>query len=293
MDDHLSVFEQHRGLLFALAYRLLGSAAEADDALQDAFLRFQAVALAEVANPRAYLAAIVTRLCLNTLTSARARRETYVGTWLPEPILTTGVEDLAVPGARLDQAESISLAFLALLEQLSPAERAVFILREVFDYAYAEIAAVLDQSEPACRKLFSRARAYLAARRPRFRATPAEHQRLLEQFMRAAGQGDLEGLTSLLAEDVTFWADGGGKVRGAALQPVRGREAVARFVLGVTARFMPAGASFGVAQVNGLPTLLIRQATGNPAMIVSVEVQEGQVVGIWTVANPDKLGALG
>ena len=286
----LTLFQQHRPLLFSLAYRMLGSAAE--DVLQDAYLRFEPVQVTAVENPRAYLAAIVTRLCLNELGSARARRESYVGQWLPEPVPTATMPDLGNPEAQAAAYDSISLAFLALLERLTPAERAVFLLREVFAYEYDEIAAILEKTPAACRKLFSRAQAFVAANRPRFTATPEAHQRLLAAFMRAAGDGDLDGLTQLLAEDVVFWADGGGKVRGAALQPVRGREAVARFVLGVTARFLPPGAQFAVADVNGRPTLLIRHADGAPAFVISLEVDEAQVRGVWVVANPDKLRAL-
>jgi RNA polymerase sigma-70 factor (ECF subfamily) len=289
MTSHLTVFQQHRPRLFSLAYRLLGSAAEAEDMLQDAYLRFELVALEAIDSPPAFLTTIVTRLCLNELTSARARRETYVGPWLPEPVLSEAVPG---PESQATTYDSISLAFLALLERLTPAERAVFVLREVFEYDYAEIAAVLEKTPAACRKLFSRAREFVIANRPRFTASPEAHRRLLEAFMQAAGAGDLEGLTHLLAEDCIFWADGGGKVRGAALQPVHGREAVARFVLGVTARFLPPGARFAVADVNGRPTLLIRQADGTPAFVISLEVDANQVSGVWVVANPDKLRAL-
>jgi len=289
---HVTTFQQYRPLLFAIAYRMLGSAAEAEDILQDAYLRFQAAAPEGVESPKAYLSTIVTRLCLNQLTSARARRETYLGPWLPEPILSANYPELADPETRLSDYDSISIAFLTLLEKLTPAERAVFILHEVFDYEYKEIAHILDKSEAACRKLFSRAKGYLAANRPRFKASPEEHHRLLEQFMRAAGDGDLEGLTTLLAEEVTFWADGGGKVRGAALQPVYGRAAVAHFVLGVSSRFTPPGARYLVADVNGKPTLLICHEDGTPAIVVSLEVGEGRIQSIWAVANPDKLGGL-
>jgi RNA polymerase sigma-70 factor (ECF subfamily) len=289
---HVTTFQQYRPLLFAIAYRMLGSAAEAEDIVQDAYLRFQAASLEGVESPKAYLSTIVTRLCLNQLTSARARRETYLGPWLPEPILSANYPELADPETRFSDYESISIAFLTLLEKLTPAERAVFILHEVFDYEYKEIAHILGKSEAACRKLFSRAKGYLAENRPRFKASPEEHRRLLEQFMWAAGNGDLEGLTALLAEDVTFWADGGGKVRGAALQPVHGRAAVARFVLGVSSRFAPAGARLLVADVNGKPTLLICYEDGAPAIVISLEVGEGRIQSIWAIANPDKLGGL-
>ncbi len=294
MNQTLTLFQQYRPLLFSIAYRMLGSAAEADDILQDAYLRFQVVPPAEVESPKSYLSAIVTRLCLNQLTSARAQRETYLGPWLPEPVLTAAHPELANPETRASDYDSISMAFLTLLQNLTPAERAVFLLHEVFDYDYHEIAHILEKSEAACRKLGSRAKAYLTANRPRFQTTPEEHRRLLEAFMRAAGNGDVEGLTALLAEDVTFWADGGGKVKGAALEPVRGPLNVARFVIGVTARFMPAGATFAVADVNGKPTLLIRRADGVPAIVVSVDADAGaaRVQTIWAVANPDKLGAV-
>jgi RNA polymerase sigma-70 factor (ECF subfamily) len=290
------LYEQHRRLLFSIAYRMLGSVVEAEDVLQDAYLRFQSVPLSEIEAPKSYLCAIVTRLCLNQLTSARARRETYVGTWLPEPVLSAEHPELtspeAGPEAIATQTDSISLAFLALLERLTPAERAVFLLHEVFDYEYGEIAEMLGKSEPACRKLFSRAKSYLTANRPRFTASPQEHRRLLEEFMRAAASGDLNGLTSLLAEDVTFWADGGGKVRGAALEPVHGRDDVARFIVNVTARYTPAGARFEVANVNGRPTLLIRHADGTPAIVVSIELDGALIHNVWAIANPDKLSAV-
>ena len=291
-DRHLAAFQQYRPLLFSLAYRMLGSASEAEDILHDAYLRFLYVGLSEIEYPKAYLSAIITRLCLNQLTSARARRETYLGPWLPEPILSAEHPELADPEARAAEYDSISLAFLALLERLTPAERAVFILREVFEFEYAEIGEILEKSEAACRKLFSRAKRFIAANRPRFQASPEAHGRLLKEFMQAAGEGDLEGLTALLAEDVTFWADGGGKVRGAALQAVCGRVDVARFVIGVTARFTPQDARFDVADVNGKPTLLIRHADGTPAIVVSIAVDEAHIHQIWVIANPDKLGAV-
>ncbi|HET6319185.1 MAG TPA: RNA polymerase sigma-70 factor [Chloroflexota bacterium] len=282
-EQHAATFQQYHALLFSIAYRMLGSVAEAEDVLQDAYLRFQTAKLSEVESPKAYLSTIVTRLCLNVLESARARRESYVGTWLPEPVLTT-----ADAGALSDE-ESISLAFLKLLENLTPLERAVFLLHEVFDYDYADVARMLDRSEAACRKLFSRAKQYLSENRPRFAASPAEHRRILEQFIQAASAGDLQGLTELLVDDVTFWADGGGKVRGAALRPVHGRAAVARFVLSVTERFLPPNARPAIGDVNGKPTLLIRQADGTPALVVSVGVERGHITDIWAVANPDKL----
>ena len=290
--DHLAAFQKHRPLLFSLAYRLLGRATEAEDVLQDAYLRFLGASLAEIESPKAYLCTIVTRLCLNQLTSARAQRETYVGPWLPEPVLDTDHPELTGPEARAIESDTISLAFLVLMERLTPAERAVFLLREVFDYEYSEIAGILDRSEAACRQLFSRAKDHIAAERPRFQASPEEHRRLLEQFTRAATNGDLDGLMTLLADDVTAWADGGGKVRGAALRPIRGRANVARFLIGVTARFAPAGAQYAVADVNGKPTLLVRRSDGTPAVVVSIDVDRARIRHIWAIGNPDKLGAV-
>jgi len=287
--SHVGTFREFRPPLIGIAYRMLGSADEADDILQDAYLRFQAEPLDEVRSPKAYLSTIVTRLCLNELKSARVAREQYVGPWLPEPILTEEIDELSDPAKRVTDYDSISIAFLSLLQTLTPAERAVFLLHEVFDYRYEEVAGMLDKSEVACRKLFSRAKRYLAENRPRFTTTPAEHRRILEQFMRASGSGDLDGLTAILTEDVVFWADGGGKVRGAALRPVRGRDAVGRFVLGVSERFTPPGAIFGVADVNGRPTVLVRNAEGTPAIVVSIELDGGRIQSIWAIANPDKL----
>jgi RNA polymerase sigma-70 factor, ECF subfamily len=285
----MNEFEQYRPLLFSIAYRMLGSAMDAEDIVQEAYVRYQAVPREEIETPKAYLTTIVTRLALNQLTSARAKRELYLGPWLPEPLISA---DTALPPDTAKIAadyDSISLAFMVLLENLTPAERAVFILREVFDYPYDEIAAILDKSEAACRKLFSRARSYVSANRPRFEAAPDEHLRLLEHFIASTAEGDLEGLTNLLAEEATMWADGGGKARGAATLPVHGREAVARFLIGVAARFTPEGAQVSVAEVNGRPALVVRDGHGAPAFVVAIQTAKGKIEKIWAMANPDKL----
>jgi RNA polymerase sigma-70 factor (ECF subfamily) len=284
MDD----FERHRPLLFSIAYRMLGSVFDAEDILQDAYLRYRAVDPGTIESPRGLLTTIVTRLCLNVLSSARIQRETYLGPWLPEPLLDENNPAMANPSASMITSESISMAFLVLLESLSPLERAVFILREVFEFEYSEIAAILERSEPACRKLFSRAKAYVSANRSRFEATPEEHQRMLESFSRAINSGELDQLVDLLAEDVVFWADGGGKVRGAATRPIHGAEAVARFVMAST-RLAPAGSSASTAYVNARPALILRSPDGSPFVIVMLEVGEGRIHRIWSVANPDKL----
>ncbi|HLO30707.1 MAG TPA: RNA polymerase sigma-70 factor [Anaerolineales bacterium] len=281
-------FEQYRPKLLALAYRMLGSATEAEDILQDAYLRYQGAQNQVIQSPQAFLTTVVTRLCLTELTSARAQRETYLGPWLPEPVLTEGPGEFIDPSQRASDHESISLAFLVLLENLTPSERAVFILREVFDYEYREIADILEKSEAACRQLFSRAKAYLAVNRPRYKSTPEDHRRLLERFIEAIEYGELSRLVDLLAENVTFWADGGGKVKGAATHPMHGRIAVAQFLLAVR-QFAPEGYHHAVQVLNGMPALVLRTKEGMPFTVLSIEVNEDYIYEIRGVADPDKL----
>ncbi len=286
--DILNEFEELRRLLFSIAYRMLGSAMEAEDIVQDAFIRYQAVDRSRVDSPKAYLTTTVSRLSLNYLSSARIRRESYVGPWLPEPLLSADHPELGQPLDRITDYESISMAFLVLLENLTPAERAVFILREVFEYEYAEIAEMLARSEPACRKLFSRAHKFISTNRPRFQASPEEHYNLLARFTAAVGTGDVDGLTDLLSEQVSYWADGGGKARGAALNPIHGRDAVMKFVLSST-RFTEAGSSFSIDMVNGQPAAVIRDSVGSATTVIFIEISEGIVQAIRAIANPDKL----
>jgi RNA polymerase sigma-70 factor (ECF subfamily) len=269
-------FEAHRAMLLGIAYRMLGSRAEAEDVVQDAFLRWRSAPRAEVRSDRAYLATVVTRLCLDQLKTARARRETYVGPWLPEPVRTDAPTD----------TESISLAFLVLLESLTPIERAVYLLCEVFDHSHAEAAEIVGRDEAACRQLLHRARAHVAARRPRFAPSQDAHRRLLVGFAAACAAGDLAGLRRLLAEDVSAWADGGGKAF-AARRVVRGADAVARYYLGVTAR-APRGSTLEVAEVNGWPALLARVA-GRLASVIALETDGERVYAIRAIVNPDKL----
>jgi RNA polymerase sigma-70 factor (ECF subfamily) len=285
----MNQFEQYRPLLFSIAYRMTGSAMDAEDIVQETYVRYQGVAQEDIENPKAYLTTIVTRLALNHLTSARVQRETYLGPWLPEPIVSGSIAAAPDPARIVGDYDSISLAFMVLLENLTPAERAVFILREVFEFPYAEIAAILEKSEVACRKLFSRGRAYILANRPRFQVQPDEHLRLLEQFIASTAKGDLDGLTNLLAEDAVMWADGGGKARGAATQPLYGREKVAQFLIGVSERFTPVGARVSVGNVNGRPALIVRDAQHIPAFVVAIETGSGKIQKIWAMANPDKL----
>jgi RNA polymerase sigma-70 factor (ECF subfamily) len=275
----METFESYRPLLFSIAYRMLGSAMEAEDIVQEAYLRYRTTPEAEIRSPRAFLSTIVTRLCLNQLQSARAQRETYIGPWLPEPILTDTREESGL--------ESISMAFLVLLESLTPLERAVFLLREVFDYEYAEVAKIVGREEAACRQLFSRAKKHLTESRPRFQATPESHRAILNQFLQAVIVGDLDGLTNLLAEDVTMWSDGGGKVR-AATRPLYGRERVATFFLS-TRRFAQAEMRVEVAQVNGKDAVILRDGEGSPLYVYTFETDAGRVQAIRIVGNPDKL----
>jgi RNA polymerase sigma-70 factor, ECF subfamily len=282
----MTVFDEHRRLLFGVAYRMTGSVADAEDLVQEAWLHWSAVDTGEVGNPRAYLVRTITNLSLNQLTSARARRETYVGPWLPEPLLTE-------PDAsqEAEMAESISQAMLVVLETLSPLERAVFLLHDVFGYSHGEIASILDRSEEAVRQTATRARAHVAARRPRFTTDPRVRQEAAERFLAAAAGGDLNSMMEILAPDVVCWADGGGKVT-AARRPVEGADHVARWLLGVIAKPAVAGVRVELRDINGEPGLLAL-AGDTPVGAIGLDVgDDGAVVGIRFVVNPDKLGGL-
>jgi RNA polymerase sigma-70 factor (ECF subfamily) len=280
-------FETYRSYLFGIAYRMLGSAMDAEDMVQETYLRYQATPPETIHALKAYLATILTRLCLDQLHLARRQREVYVGPWLPEPLLTTSMPETSDPAERVDKEESISLAFLLLLEQLQPLERAVFLLREVFEYEYAEIATMLGKSEVACRRSFSRARKHLADHRPRFSASPETHRQLLASYFQAVETGEMTTLKELLADEVTLWADAGGKIKQAALRPILGREAVVRFSLG-TKRFLPEGAQAQLAEVNAQPALIVR-ARGQAVFVLTIEVEAGKIHTIRIIANPDKL----
>jgi RNA polymerase sigma-70 factor (ECF subfamily) len=284
----LGAFEQERPRLFGIAYRMLGSAADAEDVLQDAFLRWRAPeAHAHIRSAQAFLTTVVTRLCLDRLKSAHAQRETYIGPWLPQPVLTQ--PDDAVAHAEMN--ESISLALLTLLERLNPIERAVFLLRAVFDYEYAEIAEFVDKSEAACRQIFSRAQAFVRDNRPRRAATPEAHRAVLNSFLAALGTGDLSGITELLHESVVAYGDGGGKAFAAA-RPVMGVQQVAKFMLGLR-RMLPEEFVPSVEVLNGEAALVIRAAgapaTGGVFSTLSIETDGQRIYAIRSVVNPDKL----
>jgi RNA polymerase sigma-70 factor, ECF subfamily len=272
----LEPFETHRRLLFGVAYRMLGSAADAEDVVQEARLRWLAVDASQVENPRAFLVTTVSRLALDHLKSARVRREQYIGPWLPEPVVMPPEHD---PG-------DISTAFLLLLERLSPGERAAFLLHEVFEYEHAEVASILGKSEEACRQLASRARRHIQDSRPRPSADAGEHARLMVAFAAASQAGDLAGLERLLADDVVFHSDGGGKVN-AARKPIHGPNDVARFILGVR-RFYD-GVEFAPCVFNGLPGIEISRA-GQLIGVTSFDVADGKIRAIYSMLNPDKLG---
>ncbi|MET8130897.1 RNA polymerase sigma-70 factor [Streptomyces sp. NPDC005251] len=291
-------FETYRPRLFGLAYRMLGSAAEAEDTVQDAYLRFSGADRAEVEQPGAWLAKVVTNLCLNRLTSARARRERYVGPWLPEPVVTA--DGTLGPLESAEQRDAVSLALLVLLERLTPTERAVYVLREAFAYGHREIADVLELTEPNCRQLYRRAVRRIAAPKARFEAPPEQQARLVTSFLSAAREGDLAGLERLFAAEVVWWSDGGGKV-SAALRPVEGREKVLRFLAGVLGRASADGVGLSMTEVNGRAGLIARGPEGADGVagvsgvigVVAFEARDGVFTEVRVVMNPDKLEFVG
>ncbi|HEY1596080.1 MAG TPA: RNA polymerase sigma-70 factor [Thermoleophilaceae bacterium] len=284
------VYEELRPLLFSIAYRMLGSASEAEDVVQEAFLRFHQAGKEErIDNPKAYLATVTTRLSIDQLRSARVRRETYTGTWLPEPLLTEQSPDVA---QHAETADSLSMAFLVLLESLSPTERAVFLLREVFDYPYDEIAETIGKTEANTRQLAVRARRHVDEQRPRFEADKKARDELAGRFFAAAEEGDTDGLMKLLADDVVMYGDGGGKGPAIA-KPLYGPEKVARFLLTLVRQGRRWGISLEPAEVNGGPGALARAADGSIASVMSIQIADGQVVSLRSVVNPDKLAHLG
>jgi RNA polymerase sigma-70 factor (ECF subfamily) len=276
-----------RPLLFSIAYRMIGSVSEAEDIVQEAFLRYHRTQPADVENPKAYLSAVTTRLAIDHLRSARARREEYVGPWLPEPLLSD--EGAGDPSAQAELADSLSLAFLVLLERLSPVERAAFLLREVFAYPYDEIAEVIGKSEANARQLVSRARRHVDDERPRFDVSREQHEELTDRFLEATQSGDTEGLMALLADDVYTYTDGGGKVQ-AARRPIHGRDPVARFMVGIARPERgAAGITLHRVDVNGRPGRLMVDADGRPVGVLSLDVADGLVQTVRIVINPDKL----
>lgn len=280
-EQAASDFEGQRAHLWSIAYRMLGSASEAEDIVQEAYLRMRDVPRDTVQSEQAYLSTVVTRLCLDHWKSARVRRESYVGPWLPEPV-------------RLEQPvvdpQSISLAFMVLLESLTPLERAAYLLSEVFEYSHAEVARIVGRDEAACRQLLHRARERVVAHRPRFAPSRERHRELLETFARVCASGDLAELEGLLAADVITTSDGGDKVH-AAKRPLQGAARVARFYRGLF-ELAPIGSTFEVADLNGLPSLLVR-VDGVVRAVVDIETDGTRILSLRAIANPDKLAQLG
>jgi RNA polymerase sigma-70 factor (ECF subfamily) len=281
--------EELRPLAFSIAYRMVGSVAEAEDLVQEALIRvYRAKEEGErIESPKAYLSAVVTRLSIDHLRSARVRREAYVGPWMPEPLLT---DHAPGPEEQAETADSLSQAFLVLLEQLSPVERAVFLLREVFGYDYGQIARVVERSEENCRQLLARARRHVDAGRPRFEADRAKRAELVHRFLAAAAEGETDELVAMLAADATAYGDGGGKVV-AARHPVVGAEKVARFIAGILRLGRRRGGyAFSPVWVNGQPGFVIEGPGGGVDAVWAFDVADGVVQAIRIVRNPDKLG---
>lgn len=280
----IGAFEEQRGRLTAIAYGILGSVMEAEDVVQDAWLRWASTDWEKVDEPAAFLTTVVTRLAIDRLRSASRRRETYVGPWLPEPIVTETGDD---PADTVAEAERISMALLVALERLNPLERAVFLLREVFDYDYADIAPIVDRTPTACRQIATRARTRIGDPE-RAQPVPAEAQQsLVEGFLRALASGEVEDLASRLAADVVLWSDGGG-VRRAARHPVHGVDRVSTFLLNIARQGRKDGGRARVAQANGGPALLL-EYPGEIYGVMTLDIREGVVTAIRTVINPEKL----
>src|SRR5580704_6079977 len=284
MDAATGAFAAHRNLLFTVAYEMLGSAADAEDVLQETWLRWAGVDLHTVRDQRAYLVRITTRQALSRLRTLRRRKESYVGPWLPEPLLTA--PDVAED---VELADSVSMAMLLVLETLAPTERAVFVLRDVFDLEYDEIAETVDKSPAAVRQIAHRARAHVAARRPRGAVSAAETRGALEAFQRAAETGDLQCLLDILAPDVVLLGDGGGVVQAVA-QPITGASKVARLLIAGMGR-IAAAVTMQPAQVNGYPALILR-LDGELDTVIAVRIDEGLITGLYAVRNPEKLSRM-
>jgi RNA polymerase sigma-70 factor, ECF subfamily len=293
LEAHVSeLYQELRPLVFSIAYRMLGSASEAEDIVQEAFLRLHRETAngTEVDSPKAYLSTIATRLSIDHLRSARVRRERYFGTWLPEPLLTDPEPEVL---SDVETADSLSMAFLVLLESLTPVERAVFLLREVFDQGYDEIAAVVGRSEENCRQIAVRARRHLEEKKPRFEASRKRRDELARRFFEAIASGDASGLVELLAADVVVYTDGGGKAP-ALPRPIHGRDRASRVLLGSARQGERlAVRALRAATINGQPGALLINAEGSPVVAVTLDVLDDQVQAVWAISNPEKLQHLG
>jgi RNA polymerase sigma-70 factor, ECF subfamily len=284
-DSRAASFEAHRRYLMGLAYRMLGSLAEAEDAVQEAYLRWHRADIAAIDDPRAFLAKVVTRLCLDHLKSARVRRERYVGPWLPEPVLDTAALDAESAG---EYAHDLSVALMLTLERLSPLERAAFLLHDVFDVPFVEIAAALGRDTAACRQLAARARIHVRAARPRFTPSPDEGALLADAFRRAVRSGDVGAMTQLLTDDAVLLTDGGGK-RIAALNPIHGADKIGRFFAGIVGKTPELDAwRVRAAAINGLPGFIYAEPDG-ALQTIAFDIRDGRITAIYVVLNPEKL----
>jgi RNA polymerase sigma-70 factor (ECF subfamily) len=291
MSDQTSQqhYDELRPLMFSIAYRMLGRVAEAEDVVQDAFLRYQQVldqGGAAIGSPKAYLSTVTTRLAIDHLRSARVRREQYVGEWLPEPLVTDeGMQ-------RADDSDTLSMAFLLLLERLTPTERAVFLLHDVFDYGFDEVAGIVGKSETNCRQLAVRARQHVDRNRPRFEASQRKREELASRFFEAVDQGDMEGLVSLLAADVVVYGDGGG-VAPSWPAPIFGRDRVSKLLIAIGQQTRKLGLVLVPTEINGQPGARVLDSEGRLTNIFSLEIAEGAVQAVRSVINPEKLAHLG
>jgi RNA polymerase sigma-70 factor, ECF subfamily len=282
LDD----FNHHRPLLFSIAYRMLGTVTDAEDMVQETFLRWHQTASETVRSAKTYLTTIITRLCIDHLRSARVQREQYVGTWLPEPMLTQPSDNST---DLMELADSLSIAFLTVLERLSPIERAVFLLRDVFEYDYDEIGQMVGKSPTNCRQILRRAKEHLAAERPRFPVSHQQQEQITTKFLDASTKGNLQGLLALLAKDVTFWSDGGGKVV-AALKPLHGAMKVARFLLAIQGKWLSTARS-DLTEINGQPGI-ITCVGGEIHSAIALDIVDGYIQSIYSVRNPEKLARI-
>lgn len=288
-DTETDVFEEHRPVLLGVAYRMLGRVADAEDVVQEAWLRWSGADRSEVREPRAYLVRITTRLAIDRLRQVKARGETYVGPWLPEPYITDFGDTVPDTAERAVLADSVSLAVLVVLESLSPLERAVFVLREAFGYPYAEIAVMLDRGEPAVRQLAGRARKHVDERRTRYDVDPTQRRDLTERFLAAAADGDLEGLMSMLAPDVRLVGDSGGKSK-APLRVLETADKVSRFIVGAARKSVP-DLSWRFLELNGGPAV-IALSGDKPDSVFQLDVVDGRIQAVYIIRNPDKLHSL-
>ncbi|MEU0723711.1 RNA polymerase sigma-70 factor [Streptomyces sp. NPDC006140] len=288
-DTATDVFETHRPVLLGVAYRMLGRVADAEDVVQEAWLRWSGAARDDVREPRGYLVRITTRLAIDRLRQIKARGETYIGPWLPEPYITDFGDTVPDTAERAVLADSVSLAVLVVLESLSPLERAVFVLREAFGFPYGDIAAMLDRGEPAVRQLAGRARKHVEERRPRYEVDPAQRRDLTERFLAAAADGDLEGLLALLAPDVRLVGDSGGKAR-APLRVLETADKVGRFLAGAARKSLP-DLSVRFVELNGGPAVLVLSGD-EPDAVFQLDIADGRVQTVYVIRNPDKLRPL-